>query len=202
MSRATLSNDASRRLADWFEAHGTDLLAFARRRLRDPDDAEDAVQDALVSAAEAMERGTTTDEERRLLFTLLRRRTVDHVRRDAVRRRVTDEYAQIVRASGPSIRDQVYAIARDRWQRRPAETLEGEEFWQAFERCLGGMPALMRQAVVFREVDGLPTADVCELLGLTKSNLWTLVHRGRLRLRRELSPLMSGGSADERRSKQ
>ncbi|MEM1013605.1 MAG: sigma-70 family RNA polymerase sigma factor [Planctomycetota bacterium] len=194
MSSAELSPSTRQQLDDWFRTYGDDLLAFARRRLRDAEDAQDAVQDALVSAAEAVERGTVVQQDRAMLFTLLRRRIVDHVRRDRVRRRVAEEFAEITQARGPSIRDQVYAIARDRWVREPADAMEREEFWEAFARCLDGMPPLMRQAMVFREIDGLDTKDVCELLDLTKANLWTLVHRGRLRLRKELSNLLSQSS--------
>jgi RNA polymerase sigma-70 factor (ECF subfamily) len=182
-------------LSRWWADHGEDLVAFARRRLANPDDADDAVQDAMVSAAEALAKGERPRDERALLFTLVRRRVVDHVRRSAGRRRVLDEYCDILRSAGPTVREQVYALARDRWRGNPGEAMEREEFWSAFERCLEKMPPLMRQAVVFREVDGLAGEEVCRLLGVTRANLWTLVHRGRLRLRQELSPHLNGRSA-------
>ncbi len=179
-------------LATWWSKHGPDLITFARRRLLNPDDADDAVQDALVSAAESLANGDEPRDERAVLFTLVRRRVVDRVRRDVVRRRVLDEYRDVLRVAGPSVREQVYAIARHRWHGRPGEAMEREEFWEHFARCLDDMPPLMRQAIVFREIDGLATAEVCALLGVTRANLWTLVHRGRLRLRSGLSTVFIG----------
>jgi RNA polymerase sigma-70 factor (ECF subfamily) len=184
-------------LAAWWQEHGPDLQRFARRRLINAEDAEDAVQDALVSAAEQVARGDRPRDERAMLFTLVRRRVVDRVRRDATQRRVLDEYRDVLRTAGPTVRQQVYALARDRWRGRPDEAVERAEYWEHFERCLDEMPALMRQAVVFREIDQMPTAQVCEVLGVTRANLWTLVHRGRLRLRAGLSPVLIGRPADE-----
>jgi RNA polymerase sigma-70 factor (ECF subfamily) len=187
-------------LATWWERHGDDLLAFARRRLVNVDDADDAVQDAMISAIESIAKGEVPRDERAVLFTFVRRRVVDRVRRDASRRRVLDEYRDILRSSGATVREQVYAIARDRVSGEPGDHLEKEEFWSRFRACLDTMPPLMRQAIVFREVDAMETKEVCELLGITKANLWTLVHRGRLRLRKELSPVLTGRSSEEQPS--
>jgi len=35
-----------------------------------------------------------------------------------------------------------------------------------------------------REVDGLDGKEVCALLGITESNLWVMLHRARMALRR------------------
>ena len=48
------------------------------------------------------------------------------------------------------------------------------------------MPEAMRLSFMLREIDGLSSKTVCEVLGLTPTNLWTLVHRAKLRLRADL----------------
>jgi RNA polymerase sigma-70 factor (ECF subfamily) len=45
------------------------------------------------------------------------------------------------------------------------------------------LPAMQRQVVTLRDVEGLSADDVCELLGLTEGNQRVLLHRGRSRLR-------------------
>ncbi|MEL7237226.1 MAG: RNA polymerase sigma factor [Planctomycetota bacterium] len=195
-SRRPLSDAESAMVAGWWTEHGKALRGFARRRLSDTDAVEDVVQDALLSAAVALGRGEEMRDERAFLFTVLRRRIMDYLRRLTSRRRVQDEFSEIVRASGPSVRDQVYAIARSRWNAPPERAMEQAEFWKRFDECLAELPPLMRQAMVLREIDGHDTEVVCETLGLTKSNLWTLVHRARLKLRARLTPLMSDSNRE------
>ncbi|MEM8874304.1 MAG: sigma-70 family RNA polymerase sigma factor [Planctomycetota bacterium] len=190
---ARLSNEQSALVASWFEKHGATLKTFARRRLGSEEAAEDVVQDALLSAAVAVSKGEKAEVERAFLLTLLRRRIVDLLRKTVRTRRVADEYSQIIADQATTIRDEVYAVAAKRWNVPPAAALERAEFWEKFNQCLDKMPTLMRQAMVLREIDRLPTPEVCETLGISKANLWTLVHRARLRLRADLGPLMRSG---------
>jgi RNA polymerase sigma-70 factor (ECF subfamily) len=45
------------------------------------------------------------------------------------------------------------------------------------------LPAMQRQVVTLRDVEGLSAEEVCDLLGLTEGNQRVLLHRGRSRLR-------------------
>jgi RNA polymerase sigma-70 factor (ECF subfamily) len=49
-----------------------------------------------------------------------------------------------------------------------------------------------------RLLDGVPAADLCAALDITAANLWTLLHRARVRLwqcldRQGLGPVTGGG---------
>ena len=49
------------------------------------------------------------------------------------------------------------------------------------------LPPRMREAFSLRVLDDVPSGKVCKSLGVSTTNLWTLVHRAKLRLRRCLS---------------
>jgi RNA polymerase sigma-70 factor (ECF subfamily) len=56
--------------------------------------------------------------------------------------------------------------------------------WSACLReALGELPPRQRQIVILRDMEGLPSDDVCDVLGISEGNQRVLLHRGRSRLR-------------------
>ena len=49
-------------------------------------------------------------------------------------------------------------------------------------KLLDELPAAQRRVVVLRDVDDLPSAEVCRVLGITDANQRVLLHRGRAHL--------------------
>ena len=52
--------------------------------------------------------------------------------------------------------------------------------------CFDSLPAAQRQAVLLRDFEGLPSSEVCGLLGISEGNLRVLLHRGRARIRNQV----------------
>ena len=48
------------------------------------------------------------------------------------------------------------------------------------------LPTAQRQVVTLRDVEGLPSRDVCGILGISEGNQRVLLHRARARIRRQL----------------
>jgi RNA polymerase sigma-70 factor (ECF subfamily) len=69
------------------------------------------------------------------------------------------------------------------WRATPEGLLERAEFWAVFDDCLKPLPARLASAFTLREVEGLSTEDICEILGVSPSNLWVMLHRARGHLR-------------------
>jgi len=78
----------------------------------------------------------------------------------------------------------------------PLQSLERAEFTRRVAQAVERLPEAMRAVLVLREVDGLSTAELGEALGLSASQVWTLVHRAKSRLRRELGGEAHGDRHD------
>lgn len=85
------------------------------------------------------------------------------------------------------------------WSTPPApftDLVEGRIDQQAVAKAVGDalteLPEPQRTVVTLRDVDGLSTAEVAELLELTEANVRVIVHRGRARLRARLEELVEG----------
>jgi RNA polymerase sigma-70 factor (ECF subfamily) len=53
-------------------------------------------------------------------------------------------------------------------------------------RFVAELPPAQRQVVTLRDVEGLPSADVCDILGISEGNQRVLLHRARTRIRQHL----------------
>ncbi len=168
----------------WVDRHGDSLYRFALSRLRDPNAAEEVVQETFLAALGARQQYAGQGVEGAWLLGICKRKIVDFIRR----RHRPKMQAIGGDATGPS---EEFFDAKGNWRfdprfakGRPEASLEREEFWQAYRRCLKGLP--QRQADVFtlREIDEMASDEICKQLGITASNLWVLLHRARLRLMR------------------
>ncbi|MFO7906153.1 MAG: sigma-70 family RNA polymerase sigma factor [Planctomycetota bacterium] len=168
----------------WVDRHGDGLYRYALSRLRNPDAAEEVVQETFVAALHSRDQYSGRGSEGAWLLGICRRKVVDCVRRrsrpDAATRG----------DSGPDPAEVLFD-QRGHWQsdprilgRRPEETLERDEFWQAFRHCLQGLSQRQADAFALRELEGLSTDEICKELDISPSNLWVLLHRARLGLTR------------------
>ena len=80
-----------------------------------------------------------------------------------------------------------WAIPPEPWAERADDRLLAAQLADRVRALLPELPETQRQVVVLRDVEGIASSEVTELLGLSDGNQRVLLHRGRARLRRLLS---------------
>jgi RNA polymerase sigma-70 factor, ECF subfamily len=160
------------------------LLRFALVRLRDPDLAQDAVQETLLAALESNGGFAGRSALRTWLTGILKHKIVDQCRRMA-REAVLAEYPEDL-ASDEADSPESGVAADTAWS-DPVRHLERARFWEAFERGLGTLPPNGARALLMRDVHGHETTDICHALGVTASNCWVILHRSRSLMRGHLN---------------
>jgi len=166
----------------WLDQHGDALYRYALMRVRDPALAEDLVQDTLLSAFRARSSFSGQSSERTWLIAILKNKIIDHFRR-------ASREAELPESDDPdALVDTLFHQSNDHWLNVPAgwqdpdQSLENSRFWRAFTLCLEGLPERQARAFSLCELEGMESAELCKVLGVTASNLWVLLHRARLRL--------------------
>jgi RNA polymerase sigma-70 factor (ECF subfamily) len=178
--------DARCQPESWVDQHGDYLYRFALSRLRDAKTAEEVLQETFVAALQSLDRFEGRSSERTWLAGILKHKILDHFRRSG-------------REAGLADRDEpadVHAEWFDQdghWkldENSPAEwgdpdrALDQSRFWEAMGRCLGELPSRTARAFTLREIDAEGTDAICKELEITPTNLWVMLHRARLHLRR------------------
>ena len=160
-------------------------------RVRDPDAAEEIVQETFLSALKAREQFSGHSSERTWLMGILKHKVIDHYRQ-ALRAKPIDSTPLPAETEQP-FADSGEWIGHWRipeklgpvdWGPTPLKDLETKELHQVLQTCLDGLPDRFRQAFVMREIDGIESEKVCQELNITQTNFWVIMHRSRLQLRR------------------
>jgi RNA polymerase sigma-70 factor (ECF subfamily) len=162
---------------EWLRQFGDALYRYALDRLREPAEAEEAVQETLLAALKARGEFQGRSQPLTWLMGILKRKVVDRVR------------AAARAARGVDLNDlDAWFDARGKWRKSPrpwddpAAAAERSEFWGVVRGCLAALPARMAAAFTLRTLEELPPAEVCRELAISPGNFWVLLHRARLQL--------------------
>jgi len=174
---------------NWLDCHGDYLYRYALVRVRDAETAEDLLQETLLAAVGSYQGHAGRSSERTWLVGIMKHKVIDHFRRVArnIQFQLMPEDAgdesEWFETSGPWQGHWREDRAPANW---PVHALESREFWGTFENCLSQLSPQMSIAFTLREIDGLTSTEICEILNITPNNLWVLLHRSRAKLRQLL----------------
>ncbi|MCA0901552.1 RNA polymerase factor sigma-70 [Microbulbifer agarilyticus] len=164
------------------------MLKFARLQLRDDDQAEDAVQEALAGALKNEDSFKRQAALRTWVFSILKYKIADILR---YRQRVIatselgdDEYREQAFMDGLfNSGGHWHKAERPSSWTGPQGGVHSDHFWRVFDACLNGLPEKQARVFMMREFIELESEEICEQLTLSTSNLHVTLYRARLRLR-------------------
>jgi RNA polymerase sigma-70 factor (ECF subfamily) len=147
---------------------------------RDPDLAADAVQEAFKSALEKQDEFRGEARLSTWLHRIVFTKSIDQLRR---RKRE----APLPEQEPSELTAEDYELGhRPSWARPPDELLLGKESQEALDRAVGDLTPLQRAVFVLKDVEGRPTDEAAEILGMAAPTVRVHLHRARLRLRDRL----------------
>jgi RNA polymerase sigma-70 factor, ECF subfamily len=171
---------------NWVELHGDYLYRFALSRLRDPKASEDVLQETFLAAIQSLDRFEGRSSERTWLAGILKHKILDHFR-------ISTREVGLGDRDEPAHSNPDWFDEDGHWkldQNSPADWadpgrgLEQSRFWEAMGRCVGELPTRTARAFTLREIDNEETESICKVLCITPTNLWVMLHRARMHLRR------------------
>ncbi len=160
------------------------LLRVARTFVPNDAVAEEVVQDTWMGVVRGVDRFEGRSSFKTWLFRIL----VNRARTSGVR-----EHRHV------SIDPSEPAVSPDRfdgtgawsepvtpWEADADDRLVAAAWGPVLREAIDALPERQRDVVLLRDVEGLPSEDVCDVLGISDGNQRVLLHRGRSRLRSAL----------------
>jgi len=170
--------------------HQASMLRLARSFVASGAVAEEVVQDTWLGVL----RGIDNFAGRSSFKTWLLRILVNRAKSTGVR----EDRSIAIGDAGPAVERSRFD-ASGAWMSPPQhwiedshDRLEAESMADQIRSALDDLPGRQREVVLLRDVDGLSSEEVCEVLDISEGNQRVLLHRGRSRLRQALESELEG----------
>lgn len=145
------------------------------------DDAEDVMQEALIKTYRYAGRIRDPEAFRPWLYRTVRNACLMH------RRLRVDEPRSLLSLDDVMpTREGLRPIDAPDTGRDPEALVVNTRLRRQLRRALQALPAAYRAVVFLREMEGLSTREVAQVMGMSEANVKTRLHRARMFLQREL----------------
>lgn len=170
--------------SEWVDRYGDYLFRYAMLRLRNRSVAEDLVQETFLAALQHRASFSGESSEATWLVGILKHKIADHFRKHA--REAPPREGDLREQPDPSPFDESgrWASGPTAWGGNPADLYRQKKFVDQLTKCLSGLSPNHANAFTLREIEGAETGEICKVLNVTETNLWVILHRARMQLRR------------------
>ena len=147
------------------------------------------MQETFLAALKGGSTFSGRAAERSWLVGILKNKIFDYFRKASRETSFTDLEFYSDEEDGSFVPD---GLGKDSWLHDrgphdwsgPGASLDSEVFWQTFRDCSNKLPKKVGAAFTLREVDDMESREICAMLNVSESNLWVMLHRARMALRR------------------
>ncbi len=180
------------------QRHAGALLRFAQSLVRDKSVAEEVVQDTWLAALDGLEGFEGRAALRTWLFRILANRARTRIVRDG-RSVPFSALGGLDEGDEPAVdpdrfdQSGMWKNSPGTWsEENPERLAQGVETRAAIEAAIAELPEAQRAVITLRDVEGLDTNEICNLLAITVTNQRVLLHRARAKVRQALERHLSG----------
>ena len=170
---------------DWLTEHGDYLYRFALARLRDPHQAEDAVQETMLAAIKS-DSFAGDSSARTWLTGILKHKVID-LQRKQIREQPISDLVDL-ESSDTSMDD--FFDASGHWLEKPQtlempeNALQQKQFLSILNSCLDKLPSKLAAIFMMRDVHETENDNICKELNISTTNAWVMLYRARMGLRK------------------
>ncbi|WP_104384336.1 sigma-70 family RNA polymerase sigma factor [Sphingobacterium sp. HMA12] len=165
-------------IQQWIDAYSDSLLNSAFFLLSDKQDAEDVVQNVFISAFESYYSFEDRSSVKTWLMAILKNKVAEFYRK---------KYRHPDNVSLDRYFDQEGSWKHDDilqdWNEKDENLLDNNDFNKVMADCLDKLPLKWLIPVKLYYLEEKKADKVCQETGITATNLWKILQRGRMQLR-------------------
>lgn len=182
MTESPAEPGSRKTLKSWVTLYSDSLYSWALHKTSSREIAEDLVQETFLAALQAFEKFQNKSHPKTWLFAILNNKIHDFYRknfRNPVSRE-TDNISEIFDDSGQWKKEE----RPQSWQVDEGHLLDDVTFRETLQQCMDKLPEKWYSTIRLRYLKQKSGEEVCQELGITSTNLWQILHRTKLQLRK------------------
>jgi RNA polymerase sigma factor (sigma-70 family) len=166
--------------SSWVDEYSDMLYNYSYTRINDHELAMDLVQDTFVSALKGLENFQGKSTIKTWLFSILKRKIIDHWRKQESRK------TRPMSAMGTDSESGEQRIVERKNSGSVSEIeidYDNKELRNAIMECIQNLPEKWKGIIIDKLVEEKKSEEVCKEHDITPSNLWVIVHRAKVQLK-------------------
>ena len=173
------------------DTYGDRVYRLTHRITGSTEDAEEATQDALWTAARKIDMFKGESQFGSWLYRIAANAAYQKLRS----RRAKSHEIAIDDVLPALDGDGLHFEPMDDWSPRVDDNAVNSELHDVLEAAIVELPDDYRTALVMHDVEGMPNPDIAETLGISMPAVKSRVHRSRLLVRKKLAAYMEGAKS-------
>jgi RNA polymerase sigma-70 factor, ECF subfamily len=166
------------------DRHHAAMVRIARGYVRSEAVAEEVAQEAWLGLLRGLDRFEGRSSLRTWLFRIVVNRAISTGLHE--RQHLPAGDGELGDDGGRFSQDGWWVTPPVHWADEAVDRMVAPAVAARVRRFVAELPPAQRQVVTLRDVEGLPSADVCDILGISEGNQRVLLHRARARIRQHL----------------
>jgi RNA polymerase sigma-70 factor, ECF subfamily len=169
-------------LEQLLKRHQAQVYRFGLKMCRDPDDAQDVLQDTLLAMARGIREFRGSASLSTWLYTVARSFCIKKRRKSQFAPdhiETLDTSVQAVPEAEPASPSQ-----------GPDDAFLSRQVESALEQAIAALEPASREVLILRDMEGLTAAEVAEVLGIGVPAVKSRLHRARVAVRARIAPLL------------
>jgi RNA polymerase sigma-70 factor (ECF subfamily) len=158
------------------------LYRFGQLMCGQREDAEDVLQDTLLTAFRSLHRLKSPDAVQAWLFRVARNACLMKRRRSKFAPQRELSLEELMPEAGDGAQPRV-----EEWKALPEKSALNQELRDRLSAAILTLPPLYRMTLILRDVEGLSPEEAAQALGVNQKALKMRLHRARLAVRKQLA---------------
>ena len=167
----------------WIDNYSDYLFRYTIVRVNNHEVSKDLVQETFFSGLKSAKNFQGKATERTWLISILKRKIIDHYRKTNSKKGQAEVRMNFYN-DGENEGDWIEQRVPQSWDNEVEKKLENTELQYQIDLCIEKLPK--KYAMVFRmkTIQEIDTEIICKELDISSSNLWVIIHRARMQLRK------------------
>ncbi len=167
----------------WVENYADYLYNYTIVRVNDEDLSKDLVQETFFAGLKSAKNFQGKASERTWLVSILKRKIIDHYRKINSKKgqaEVRMPFYQDGEKEGNWLEERV----PQNWDNASEKDIENQELKDQLSSCIDKLPEKYAMVFKMKTIQEFETEEICKELDISSSNLWVIIHRARVQLRK------------------